>query len=203
MPARHNYWLLLLLLLLVLLVALYFLWKRYWRPKKYGGGDALPPGSGILLGWRERELRKIMQANDPFADPFQSSADRTPQSLIRRAYQTFLAFLHLAGYERQPAQTEYNLAEWVEANTPLNARAVWTITRICASAQYAPTPQSVDELEPLQAALQVFMRDVEQRVPPEELTRKKTAYRRQLAEEELAAWRAPKNEVYPTAEGKL
>ena len=84
--------------------------------------------------------------------------------------------------ERKEAQTEFDFAIWLQKSTPLNPRAVWTITHICTSAQYAQVPPGSEELTNLHGALQLIMAEVVQRVPEAELEPLKDRYRYAFAQ---------------------
>lgn len=139
------------------------------------------------LNRREREIARLMREYDPFADPFEQ-ADRLAQpQLIPAVYATFLAYLWLAGYERKAAQTEFDFAEWLEEHTPINARAVWTITRCCAGALYAQAKLTAEEFNKLHTALQTLIHEIEGKIPVDQRDARKERYRYREAERKYAA----------------
>lgn len=127
---------------------------------------------------------------DPFLDPFTQPV-ATSQERIEAIYRTFLAYLWLLDIERKPAQTEFNLAEWLIANDSLDSDAVWVVTRAYTQGRYAATPLSDAELAQVRAALATIIADVTARVPDDERERKMEAYRSLLATQRTKRRRAP------------
>jgi len=133
----------------------------------------------------EPEVREVMAQFDPFADPF-AREHPSPEALIHAVYVTFLAHLWLRGYERQPAQTEFDFASWLEQNTPLNARPIWTITRACTYAEYAEQPLSPEEMPELRGALQALTQDIRAPFTDAVLRERMQTYRAIWAERAVA-----------------
>jgi hypothetical protein len=131
----------------------------------------------------EREVQQMMEALDPFTDPFTYSAGRPPGEVLNSAYSTFVAHMWIAGYERRPAETAYDFAQRLADVPTFDEKAVWALTRGCVQAEYSPdSPISPDELTFLREALQTLTLAVQDHMSPENYQARKLDYCRRLAE---------------------
>lgn len=144
------------------------------------------------------EVRTEMATFDPFADPFDAE-HANQEALIRGVYITFLAHLSLQGFERQPSQTEFDFATWLEQSTPLTPKPIWTITRACTFAEYAGNELDQSELDELHTALKDVIRETRASLPEHALQERMRAYREQWAANALAVRRATEDSNIPSA----
>lgn len=135
---------------------------------------------------RERRILELMEGLHPFTDPFADSAEKTPDDVARAAYAAFLAHLWLLGYERRESETDFDFATRLARQAKLDERAVMELTMGCVRSEFSPTPLTVAELVQVQRAYAQLVEAVNARIPEDARPEKMAAYRRSLAERQLA-----------------
>ena len=183
-------------LLLAVILLLFLAWRYKWLRRLCRMPQMQLPAYFRRLCLRREEddreqiIAQLIRDYDPFADPWLAPDERTPRQQVTAVYQTFLAYLALLGLQRKTAQTEFDFATWLQKASPLDPRAVWTITHVCTTAQYAQSPPGDNEMMSLHEALQLITDDVLQRVPAEELEPLKHRYRYTYAKSQYDARKA-------------
>jgi len=142
---------------------------------------------------RERRLRLLMAGMQPFADPFAGAEGKPHKEIIRAAYAAFLAHLWLLGYERREAETDFDFAARLARQAKLDERAVMELTMGCVRSEFSPTPLTATGLVQVQRAYAQLIDIIDTRIPEEVRPEKMAAYRRLLAERQLAREEQQKN----------
>jgi len=135
---------------------------------------------------RERRLGQLMTGMQPFADPFANTEGKSPDEIVRSAYTAFLAHLWLLGYERREAETDFDFGARLARLAKLDERAVMEITMGRVRSEFSPTPLSAAELAQVQRAFTQLIESIDSRIPEDARPEKMAAYRRLLAERQLA-----------------
>lgn len=163
------------------------LFSLLWAWARRRGAQLLVPfRERVRQARRERRVRQLMAGMQPFADPFAGAEGKAPGDIARAAYAAFLAYLWLLGCERREAETDFDFAARLAHQAKLDERAVMEITMGCVRSEFSPTPLSTAELAQVQRAYGRLVESITARIPEEARPEKMAAYRRLLAERQLA-----------------
>ena len=211
---------LLLILLLALLIALAlalllfrvirrYIWYQLANLARQLWGWAGERLNRVLAPYRERarqarherRVLHLMAGIQPFTDPFANTEGKSNDDIARAAYAAFLAHLWLLGYERRESETDFDFAARLRDQAKFDERAVMEITMGCVRSEFSSTPLTDAELAQVQRAYGQIIDAVGARIPEDARPEKMDAYRRLLAERQLARedarQRAPANELSP------